>query len=79
MNSIKCNNGQAITSFDVEDLDILCSFQELIATKLDKLMGSFDKEDFKNFAETWRDEEIILKKYKRDFKIKSLTSGEPQI
>lgn len=65
----------AIRTFDVKDLREMLLFQEFIASKLDKLMSSFDKDDFRNFTDAFKNEEALIAEYKRNLKIESIIDG----
>jgi hypothetical protein len=57
-------------------LNDMITFQEITAGKLDKLIGTLDKDLYNDFREAYMDEQSALKKYKRDVKINKLTDGD---
>ena len=61
-----------ISNFDKADLEDMMLFQELLAEKLEAYLNSFDNNEWRKFVDTYKNEEISVTEYKRDFKIKSL-------
>lgn len=55
-------------------LNDMILFQEILAGKLDMLIrNTLDSDAYKDFKETYMDEESALKKYKREVKINQIT------
>jgi hypothetical protein len=65
-----------IGTLDIKDLDEMILFQEFIASKLDKLMNSFNKTDFHDFVDAFKNEEALVAEYKRNFKLESIIDGD---